>query len=274
MLLPDRQIFNIAKRYSAPNSCIYSQPWEAHAGRLEVEHIIPLSMGGQRELPASSCRRCATEIGRFEDRYFKGTMETARYHLGLQGRQKHKRRDRLPVTLMTGETRSIRVEQHPSALLLTRLLPPGFKRGMRPADDLEIGVFPSIVPATGDMFRRARLIGSPINLTRGIGALDCYRQIAKVAHGFAVAERGLGGVASFLLNLIHGKEPMLAGYLVGSSQTEEPPSDYLHEVDFADPVFLDGHEMLVVRIRLFAYLVSSPVHFVLVGPKVLHAQGQ
>jgi hypothetical protein len=262
---PDRQIFNIATRYAAVGRCIYAPVGETHCGHLEIEHIIPLAMQGSRELPASSCRKCAETINKFETRYFRGTMETARDHMGLKGRQKHKRRDRLPIRFMDGGTMSIPIDQHPSVLIMPQLLRPGFRAGFRPSDDLEIGVTPHLSPMTSDLHQRAYRIGKPINLTRGIDALDCYRQIAKIAHAFAVAELGLGGIASLLLNLIYGRPPMLAAYLIGSSSTHEPPSDQLHEIGFGDPFYLDGHEMVVVRIRLFAFLSGSPTHFALVG---------
>lgn len=265
-LNPNPTIFNIAHRYAPVGRCIYSRDGASHSKPYDIEHIIPLSMGGRRELPQASCRACARCINRFETRFFRGTMETAREHLGLRGRQKIRHRDRLPVTLLDGRTVSVPMEVHPSALFFPKLAPPGFMMGMDPSNNIEWSMTVGVAPMSDDLHRRAARIGAPINMTRGIDALDCYRQIAKIAHAFAVAELGLGGVASLLLNLIHGQEPMLAGYSVGSDPTIEPPSDKLHEIGF-HPVeaAADGQKFVGVRLRLFAFMKGSPTHYVLVG---------
>jgi hypothetical protein len=223
-------------------------------------------MEGRRELPAACCRACATIIGKFEDKFFKGTMETAREHLGLHGRQKIKGRTKLPVRLLGGRTYVVAKEDHPSLLISPRLQPPGFMLGAQLSNALEWGIAqPVLCEVTEDAIGKARRIGRLVNLTRGVGADHCYRQIAKIAHSFAAGELGIGAFIPLTLNLIRGREPMLAGYCVGSAITSEPPTDRLHEIGFRDSVHTPAGELLVVRLRLFAFLPASVTHYVAVG---------
>ena len=259
---------DISRTYDPAGRCIYCPPSENSAAPLGEEHIIPLSFGGRRVLPAASCRHHERITSRFEDHCFKGIMETARDHMGLRGRQKIKGRNKLRVLRPDGSrTEPVPLHEHPSALIIPRMPLPTVYFKLHETEDLPPAVQINITPMGHDIMERAQKIGGKINLTRGLSALQFYRLIAKIAHSFAVAELGFT-FEPYLINLIEEQPPLFASHLVGGGLGDDPPpSDDLHEIDFASsidgPV---GDELLMVRVRLFANL-GGPNHYAVVGSR-------
>jgi hypothetical protein len=134
-------------------------------------------------------------------------------------------------------------------------------------EDLPPAVQMCLTPMGADLIERAKRLRKQINLTRGLSALEFYRLIAKIAHSFAVAELGFT-FEPYLINLIEAKLPMFASHLIGGEFSDSPPpSTNLHEIEFVKS--LDGpvgDELLMVRIRLFAYL-GMPNHYAVVGSR-------
>jgi hypothetical protein len=195
-------------------------------------------------------------------------METARYHMGLRGRNKFKNRDRLRALLSDGSySHPIPLADHPSALIMPVMPPPTVYAGIHETEDLPPAVRISITPMGTDILERAKKLGKEVNLTRGLSALTFYRLIAKIAHSFAVAELGRT-FAPYLINLIEAKSPMFASHLIGGGLGDDPPpSEQLHEIEFVPPLAgPKNDELLRVRIRLFASL-GCPNHYAIVGSR-------
>jgi hypothetical protein len=89
--------------------------------------------------------------------------------------------------------------------------------------------------------------------------------LAKIAHSFVIAERGLAiaeTYAPLLPDLILGRKNYL-GYVIGGEPAlhQRPEPDAIHQL----AILNDPEErFLGIRIRLFAYL-GSPVYYVAFG---------
>jgi hypothetical protein len=194
-------------------------------------------------------------------------METARAHLGIEGRQsKHKQKHRV---LLTDGSRSdpMYLHEHPSALLVPRMNVPTVHFRKHETEDLPPAISLWFTPMGQDMMERARKIGGEINLTRGLDASEFYRFIAKIAHSFAIAELGFT-FHPYLLNLIELRPPLFASHFIGGHVGENrAPGLTLHEIEFSPSlVGPAGDELIMVRIRLFASL-GAPDHYAVVGSR-------
>ena len=259
------------RRYDPVGKCIYcGRPADGN-DLLSEEHIIPLSFGGELTLPKASCTKCRDITTRIEDRCVKTMIMTARTHLGIKGRQKLKKRSRLPVTVSSGgniKTLSVPLEQHPSAIVMLQMPLPNAMSGISPAtttDDNFIvnGKF-IIRPVVKEYFQKMNRLKDDVNIVNGITYSVFYQLIAKIAHSFAVAERGLNAFYPTLLPLIEFSSANLADYYIGSGTIIPPTSKYLHEIGFAPDIQTPEGTLIVVKIRLFANF-NMPVHYAAVG---------
>jgi hypothetical protein len=274
---PPRVIaFNTRYRYPPVGHCIYCSSTGAPGETLGEEHIIPLSFGGNLILPLASCRRCAKITGKTEDHCVKGLISTARPHLGIRGRQTKKTSlSRGPVYIEQPnrtETGSTLLHEHPGMLLMPVMPYPAALLGqsLPNVGDGPVSIRLAMRPMTPDIGERSATImkktGRRISITKGIGAIECYRLIAKIAHAFAVAELGSNTFTPFLKNLILGEQPMFADHFVGSAMVNDAASRHLHELNFAPAVDQIFSELIVVRVRLFASL-DMPTHYAVVGQR-------
>jgi hypothetical protein len=117
------------------------------------------------------------------------------------------------------------------------------------------------------MVERAKRLGKPVNLTKGLLASEFYRFIAKIAHSYAVAELGRT-FGPALLNLINLKSPTFASHFIGGGLGDNPqPTKHLHEVEFLPLTRgINGREFIRVRIQLFSNF-GMPNHYAIVGFK-------
>ena len=95
------------------------------------------------------------------------------------------------------------------------------------------------------------------------------RQLAKIAHAFAVATKGLNYFKPLLIPLILGDDPPDMADLVGGVQGLEPyVKGRLHEL-YVEEGDCAGKQLIVVRIRLFPYVnvsgIGTPTYYVVVG---------
>ncbi|PJG53748.1 hypothetical protein CVM73_18615 [Bradyrhizobium forestalis] len=96
---------------------------------------------------------------------------------------------------------------------------------------------------------------------------DLGRFLAKIAHSYAVAVRGLGSFVPFLTGAIRGARPMHLSHYIGKIDPSLPQSDYKHLHVLEDGFIRIGYrQLLVVRVRLLA-VDSYPAYEVVVGEK-------
>lgn len=253
------------KLYPAVGRCIYcgADSYTAEGGELHLEHIIPLALDGELELPRSSCRTCERITGRLEQIVLRGSLHGIREHLGLKSREKDGRPNTLPIfgVRNPGEKEQridIPIEDYPCALLLLVaheagiFLPPGGgeHEGMVWAyNTKDIPQFiskyklHSFAPPALDSFSFMRMVG-------------------KIGHAFLTAEMGIGSFQPTLPEMILGKSEDHFRYI--GSQTKPPDSKELHEISIEKPREHEGQTYLMVRLRLFANL-GAPAYLIAAG---------
>ncbi len=89
-----------------------------------------------------------------------------------------------------------------------------------------------------------------------------FSLIAKIGHGFAVAEFGLDGFQPLATNMIRGIPDELSHSLVGMSEEQPPSTSALHEL-----AIRMTDEYVTVLVQLFAPL-STPTFQAVVGRKL------
>jgi hypothetical protein len=204
VVIPERRM---RKRVYPPvGQCIYCL--SDSGGPFNVEHIIPGGLGGRLELPAASCHDCQRETSALELRVLRLFFGDARAHLGVRREQRRKKwpaKFPIPIVDENGHARTINVplEHHPNIQWVVRLARPRIFSDTEPSE----GFRDALADGVGDrdIMRRIEKIGPNIRIgvTAGSIHLDEFgRFLAKIAHSFAVAEKGIGGFNPFLLNAI------------------------------------------------------------------------
>jgi HNH endonuclease len=260
-------ISNPRRIYSAVNQCIYCGRSASSQVALTDEHIIPLSLGGNFILPKASCFRCLKRINRFETIMFEAMLQSARHHMGIVGRNKIKKRDRLSVKLINGPsqtTLSVNVDDHPGILVTPELSEmPGMLLGRglvdAPGPLFKVGL-------TGmheDIGRRVRQFGNnQINFTRPFSSLDLFQMLAKIGHAYAAAELGIAGFDPVLGPLILDGDESIATHYIGGEQDGGEPEGQLHRICLVPQL---QSSVVLVRLRLFAHVARSPVYYMVCG---------
>lgn len=102
-----------------------------------------------------------------------------------------------------------------------------------------------------------------VDKTNRVDHADLGRMLAKIAHGYAVAELGLHNFRPFLLHIIKEQKPYYLTHFIGSDIVPPGEATDLHEIEI-DKSELWGQHLIVVRLRLFATMKSQN-HFIVVG---------
>jgi len=256
---------NRPRVFSPVGRCIYCSG--DGGGTLTREHIIPAGIGGGLILPDASCTSCQKIIQVFETTCMRKTLLPFRKATGLVRHGKD-----LPTSLplafdldLKGPTK-IRLSEHPNVVIFPGLRdPPGIFVGRPPENTInfEYAIFAGVEIL--DETQRRLIDQQRVGI--GVDGVAWVRLLAKIAHGIAVAELGLGGFTPSLPDLILGKNPDLASYLVGRGMKPMPvlnPAP-LHDIQLHRATF-SGGEVSVVNLRLFAELgLKIPTYSVVVG---------
>ena len=236
-------------------------------GTLTKEHIFPAGIGGGLVLPRASCRSCQTEIQTFETICMRKTLLPYRKASGLIRHPNDLPRS-VPLTLdleLKGPTQ-VALDMHPNVVVLPGLRElPGVLRGRPPEPmmqfDYKIFGRLDILDETKRRLQEQQVVGI---------YLDGYawlRMLAKIAHGYAIAELGLNGFSPALPDLILGRNPLLSSYLIGKcpvppSIPDNPP---LLMIDMRC-ASMGERRFVAVNMRLFADLGGeTPVYTVITG---------
>jgi hypothetical protein len=235
--------------------------------RLTKEHIFPAGLGGGLVLPRASCTSCQTEVQIFETICMRKTLLPYRKASGLI-RHANDLPAAVPLTLdleLEGP-KQVALDRHPNVVVLPGLRDlPGILRGRPPEPmvqfDYKIFGQLDIVDETKRRLQERQVVGI---------YLDGYawlQMLAKIAHGYAIAELGLNRFSPALPDLILGRNPRLSSYLIGKcpvppSIPDKPP---LLMIDMRC-ASMGECRFVAVNMRLFADLGrETPVYTVIAG---------
>jgi hypothetical protein len=252
---------------------------------LSSEHTLPEALGGREQLLGASCPACAKVTQYFEDQCIHQVFDPIRRTLDSAGKRHAKTRRRTfsvvygPGTA-TEERRYVSIEDHPAALLMPIIPPPGIidgERRDRGLADIRVDWW---LGWQGETVQRAerleradsekRQLGVPYSTPMG----SFYKFLAKIAHATATAHYGLDAFSPFLPEVILGQRNKVgvgpyfigcayfaSGERITSIRRREPP--YTHVLRFNEER-CGAETYLVARMQLFAN-IEAPVYEAIVG---------
>ena len=243
--------------------CIYCLRDGVPLGR---EHVIPEGLGGTLILLKACCRDCEDAIREYEQPCIRQTFESPRTYLRVKSKAKHKARKRrllvgtgaAPTTVWTVAD----FDGFPFTLSLPKFDPPPLLSGIIKNDDTFIIEKIGTWGAPG-AFEKMAALGNRVAVFTPESIEHLFSLIAKIGHGFAVAEFGLDGFRPLATNMIRGIPDELSNSLVGLSEEQPPSTSALHEL-----AIRMTDEYVTVLIQLFAPL-GIPTFQVVVGRKLL-----
>jgi len=269
------------KVYDPVGYCIYCNVTESPDGLpLSDEHIVPEGMGGTLVLPSASCSVCRDITSAFERNFQRDMYGPTRAFWRLYGKRRKKERpESFPVEVdHRMRTVDAALDEYPYILVMPLLDPPGllFDRPINPYE------FPDL-RQPGRLWRwklndadsRAQQLlnkhaAENIYPSQRIYLTDFFKMIAKIAHGFAIAQKGYNPAVRYLLpGLIRAPKGAVtngATYLVGTAHNQNgtrvvvaPTTAACNlSVMIATPPDL-LHQIVTVRVQLFAWL-GTPVY--------------
>ena len=257
--------------YHGPiGKCIYCGS-EGSIGGLSKEHAVPLALDGSHVILRASCETCREITRKIEEINLKGITSNFgvfRVHDNYRTSHPRERPTTAPINVSkrTGlEKVIVPIKDRPPMLVLPEFKEPGILAN-RPVG---ISTFIRMKIMSGDGTAAQIKYGGPISADYHF-KLDAFiRMLAKIVHSMAIATYGIDGFDPFLPDLILGKRPELAGYLVGQSPQFPPQHAHgfisrqrrRHEILFRrDPTL----NLIAAGIQLFS-AYPTPTYCVVVG---------
>jgi hypothetical protein len=263
-LVPDEKVY-----IPGAGKCIYCPPKAPEADKLEREHIISHTLGGKLILHNASCRDCSSLINReIENPCLKQFWLAPRTHLDLPtsnprttlriGTWDDTGDNRLPenMTKVNFKFEKVPVDEHPGITFLPVFQRPRILLGNPPSGGVgPVGFWNSPIqrmPKAPQGKRAADM--QPF----AIGPIA--RMIAKIAHGVAVAELGLGAFEPLLPDIIMGRSDHIF-HLVGNISKRGRKRIALHRITLElEQGFIVANVQLFARLRgpIFQAVVGRP----------------
>lgn len=195
-------------------------------------------------------------------------------------RRKKKRPTHLDVlegaTPHGAPTRQVPVDEAPGAAFFPIYAPPGILLGEQPNSSYQV-LGGAVYDTSGDGAKRQRALKaggmSGALSTVSFESEPFFRTLAKIAHGYCVANVGLS-TSDLLQPYILGHNPNIP-YLVGGTppggplpvMLDEPKG--LHQVS-AFPIAIDGVGYAAVQIQLFSHLKPPPPVYTVIARRHDH----
>lgn len=235
------------KIYPPVEQCIYCGSKDG----LSDEHIIPYGINGSIILSESSCESCSKITKIFEQRLLKGMFAPIRYKAKLRTRRP-KERPKSIKTISKCQDGSIKhleipTEKFPGILFGLRLPPPGI---LEPCNNPKI----EILLKCDEDLKPLLLNGEKIKLFT-VFSTDFYQLLAKIAHGFAVAELGIDGFHPMLTDLILGLSNNFLYFIGGDGGMQNDDFEkgrIIHQRALRE-AYKDGVWYVVVCVKLFTF---------------------
>jgi hypothetical protein len=231
---------------------------------LSDEHIIPFGLGGGLLLPKGSCEKHRKATSKVEDFVLRRYLCPLRSHLGLPSRKPHLRPDGYSLILKRGThswKQKVSLKEHPGMVRFMIFDPTGRVVGRPPVEKAfsfrltTACIFPDLDQ------RLARLGADGFEDKVNVNAMYLARVVAKIAHGFAIAELGVDAFEKTYLNdLISDGAPDWNYWVGGFDRGRDVHAQDLHELK------LLGHgDDLSVIVHLFVAYCPRDAYEVIVG---------
>ncbi|QQP97962.1 HNH endonuclease [Lysobacter enzymogenes] len=249
-------------RAAAVGACIYCG---VRAQPLSEEHVIPKGLGGTLVLPSASCATCAMLTSQFEMRVLRGFMDKGRQALGIKSRKSHKRAyeatnaQALIQADGTIQRFDVPTEESIRVLHLPVLALPYFLDHDRPptpeTKHINVDAIETLTFGldNSDLIGRNQAVGARFEDEVDLWAF--VRMLAKIAHGYHVAMRGVFPMEeSPLVPIIMGERVDAQNWVGCTKQQDALPDgrSALHLLQEDVLTGADGSKCSTVRIKLFA----------------------
>lgn len=265
-----------AKRvYQPAGICIYCGRTEDILP-LRIEHIFTKGLGGNLELPKSSCDDCGAITGSIEQKLLRGPFWPIRARIGVHsGRRPEQQPDAFDVEYWRHEERifaSVPVEQMTVNLIMPGMKAPGlladghwdehYERTTLEVISFDDGGFDE----AGQVRQRYQKSGTTgVTLGAAVDLMLFRRLIAKIAHGYVYAELG-GSFRPYLTEFIRGSDMRAAGQFVGAMNVSHLKSEFTrHGVG----MFFHDHgqrQLIVGAVAIFTPIIGR-VYLAVVGER-------
>jgi hypothetical protein len=270
------EVITVTRKFPPVGRCIYCGV-SGHKERLTTEHIIPYSLYGYMKLPYASCKPCAEITRDFETAVARQMFGPTRLHIGIRTRNRKEQPDRLPIKVKTGDGYQIRlvaIEDHPHLLAMPEFIDRPNLVGFKPLGTTHKARLRAR-DIQGDLQARVDRLGTGMSARLEFMVVpEFWRLLAKVAHGYVVATRGLNSFEPLLPSFILGREPQKTSDYIGATLVGFVPPDenLMHNLEIEavwhkqegrnKPLY--ERPFLVVSVQLFACF-GMPIYDVVVG---------
>lgn len=263
-----------AHSYPSPGQCIYCLSVKDDNAHLTDEHIVPFGLGGRLVLRKSSCRACAALTSRDERFLLRTMLAEARSQLDLPTRRPAARPSALKMGVFKAQDdggwpkqmekagfawQEVSPADRPTVVILPGFAPPGILSERPLTDQFQLTRLAAYID---DATRKpATPPGTEAAVFQPLRPDVLCRVLAKIAHGAAVAELGLGGFQPFLPDLILGRLTYLSHFVGSPLSRSRLSAAARYEVSLT---LRQGYVMAVVR--LFADLGLPPYEIIVGAP--------
>lgn len=247
---------------------------------LTDEHIVPLGLGGKNILKNSSCISCNKITSKFEYYILRGHWLGIRKKLNTGTRRKNRQLDPMRVNLLQNGTTTIQgtvaVEDCNFQLVYSffepELLATEIMDGIKPYAK---GAYLLMLDANGPLIF-TDINGNSHNLKESdkieyilneFTADNFFMFLAKVAHSFAIKERGIKACKSYFLQEIILGQTKDAMKYIGNAPNSIQGSRLEKIDDFHSLVLLETENYLTVLVQLFNVESHDvqPIYQIIVG---------
>jgi hypothetical protein len=265
------KIVTESRKYSPANICIYCGSTQS----LNDEHILPFGLAGDcLILQKASCKKCAEATGSVETRCLRHMWLPIRTQLGAPTRSRlrpsamslkrirvdeYDRVNDIIIRYTKLSMNNVPVENYPVFYQAYKFPEAGLFVGRYNSVDTEYATWCKM-----DISKARSAVGTD---REGFSLGPCNpdsfcRMLAKIAHGFCVAEMGSDQIVPFLSGYSRGEQLDRLQY-IGCVHNNDAAETYLHTVKLST-VLIDQTPVFVVDIRLFAFM-RTPTYRVIVG---------
>jgi hypothetical protein len=247
-------------RIASRGACIYCG---MRGVRLDDEHVVPLSLGGQHILEDASCLSCADITTKFERDVARDMWGDARNSYNVRSRRKRKRKTHIALADPADPSRRLKVPyaDYPAPMMFYKMGPAGLLAGMPDTVDMshrwQMEMLTHEVKAKG--FQQK--FGVPLTARVRHMPESFARLLAKIGYCNLLTILDPGDFRPICLPYILGRKN--PSYVVGGAfEIAEPEA-----VGYRLSILGFGSAermMLVAEIRLFAN-AGTPAYHVVVG---------